>query len=63
MTFLRHPKEKDLKGISLDEFEIQLMELIRKDVQPKRSKREDITEEHSEKFGCHPVYDWGKFWR
>lgn len=39
--FLEHPKEKDLKQISLDEFEIKLMELVRKNVQPERLNPED----------------------
>ena len=41
-VFLNHPKEKDLKEITLHEFEIQLMELVRKDVQPERLNPEDI---------------------
>lgn len=43
--FLHHPDGKNLKKITLDEFEIQLMELIRKNVQPKRLNPEDHFEE------------------
>ena len=39
--FLEHPEEKGLKQISLDEFEIQLMELVRKHGQPDRLRRVD----------------------
>jgi hypothetical protein len=42
--FLEHPQEKNLKNITLDEFEISLMELVRKDVQPERLNPEDICE-------------------
>lgn len=43
--FLKKPNDKDLKEITLDEFEIGLMNLIRKDVQPKRLNPEDHNEE------------------
>ena len=39
--FLDHPQEKDLKEITLDDFEIQLMELVRKHGQPERLNPED----------------------
>jgi hypothetical protein len=39
--FLKHPEEKNLKPITLDEFKIQLMELVLKNVQPERLNPED----------------------
>lgn len=41
VVFLEHPEEKYLKEISLDEFEIKLMELVRKYGQPERLRRVD----------------------
>lgn len=46
--FLDNQNKEDLKQIQLDEFEVSLMKLIKKDVQPERLNPEELYIE----FGC-----------
>jgi hypothetical protein len=39
--FLEHPEEKDLKNITLDDFESQMLDLIKRHRQPERLNPED----------------------